>query len=135
MFVSTPRSPSSVPPLHCFHPLTFLTVTSFVLLCLPDLLSLSLFLIPSSISSNYSNIFPSLISYPACLSSLSFLSVCVGMSLSGSAPACPHFMLIGPAVPLKFTMATTTRCLATLLFSLSPSQCSPQAERGRKKDR
>lgn len=38
------------------------------------------------------------------------------MSLAGSAPACPHFMLIGPAVPLKFTMATTTRCPATTLF-------------------
>ncbi|MEQ2284697.1 hypothetical protein AMECASPLE_024209 [Ameca splendens] len=59
--------------------------------------------------------------HPACLSSLSVLSVCAGMSLAGSAPACPHFMLIGPAVPLKFTMATTTCRLATPLFSLIPA--------------
>ncbi len=48
----------------------------------------------------------------------------LSLSLSGSAFACPQFMLIGPAVPLKVAMATTTGHLATV--PISPS--SPQAE-------
>lgn len=64
--------------------------------------------------------------FPSCL--------CVGMSRAGSAPACSHFMLIGPAVPLKFTMATTTCRLATLLLSLIPaSALHRQRERERQK--
>ena len=57
------------------------------------------------------------------------------MKFTGFAFVCPQFMLIGPAVPLKVAMATTTGHLATMPVSLSHSQCSPQAERERERQR